>query len=141
MPLTLQQCNQIISAALNHGISLKAAPLTVAVVDAGGHLLALQRQDGASNLRPQIAMAKAAGTLALGFSSRKLAEIARDRPELVGAMTTLPGGAMMPSPGGVIIIDRGGAIVGAVGVTGDTSDNDELCAIAGVHGIGFSIRN
>jgi uncharacterized protein GlcG (DUF336 family) len=112
-----------------------------AVVDAGGHLLALQRQDGASNLRPQIAAAKAAGTLALGISSRQIAEIAQKVPAAITSLATLPGGGLVPSPGGMIIVDANGVAIGAVGVTGDTSDNDELCAIAGVKSVGLAIRN
>jgi uncharacterized protein GlcG (DUF336 family) len=140
MSLTLKQANEIIEAALARGAALKTAPLGVAVVDAGGHLLAFQRQDGSSNLRPQIAIAKAAGSLALGLPSRKIAEIAADRPALIASMASLSGGGVVPSPGGVIVLDRSGATVGAVGVTGDTSENDELCAVAGVTSVGLRVR-
>jgi uncharacterized protein GlcG (DUF336 family) len=140
MSLTLQQANAIVAAALAHGESLKASPISVAVLDAGGHLLAFQRQDGASNLRPQIAIAKAAGTLALGLPSRKIAEIAQAAPATIASLATLSGGGLVPSPGGVIVVDDKGATIGAVGVTGDTPDNDELCAVAGVNGAGLAIR-
>ena len=141
MSLTLKQANEIIAAALARGVALKTAPLAVAVVDAGGHLLAFQRQDGSSNLRPQIAIAKAAGSLALGLPSRKIAEIASERPALIASMASLSGGGVVPSPGGVIVLDRNGAPVGAVGVTGDTSDNDESCAVAGVMSVGLTVRD
>jgi len=140
MQLTLEQANRIIAAALACGTALKTSALTVAVVDAGGHLLALQRQDGASNLRPQIAKAKAEGALALGFSSRKIAEIAAQNPAVITSMSVLSGGTVVPSPGGVII-ESGGVMIGAVGVTGDTPDNDERCAIAGVTEAGLTVRN
>ena len=140
MSLTLQQANRIIETALAHGASLQAAPLCVAVLDAGGHLLALQRQEASSNLRPQIATAKAAGTLALGLPSRKIAEIAQANPAVIAALASLSSGGIVPSPGGVIVIDGSGVVVGAVGVTGDTPDNDEACAIAGVTRAGLAIR-
>jgi uncharacterized protein GlcG (DUF336 family) len=141
MSLTLKQANAIVEAAIAHGASLKAHPLCAAVVDAGGHLLALQRQDGASNLRPQIAAAKAAGALALGISSRQIAEIAQKVPAAITSLAALSGGGLVPSPGGLIIVDGNGVSIGAVGVTGDTSDNDELCAIAGVTSAGLAIRS
>jgi uncharacterized protein GlcG (DUF336 family) len=141
MSLTLIQANAIVAAALAHGASLNASPISVAVLDAGGHLLAFQRQDGSSNLRPQIAIAKAAGTLALGLPSRKIAEIAQAAPATIASLATLSAGGLVPSPGGVIVIDGKGMTVGAVGVTGDTPDNDELCAIAGVTGAGLAVRS
>ncbi len=141
MSLTLQQANQIIEAAVAHGNSLKGGALCVAVVDTGGHLVALQRQDGASNLRPQLATAKAAGTLALGMSSREISEIAQKAPAVIASLASLSNGGLVPSPGGVIIVDSSGTIAGAVGVTGDTPDNDELCAITGATHAGFSVRS
>ena len=140
MSLTLKQANENVAAALAHGASLQGSPISVAVLDAGGHLLAFQRQDGSSNLRPQIAIAKAAGTLALGLPSRKIAEIAQAAPATIASLATLSGGGLVPSPGGVIVVDDKGASIGAVGVTGDTPDNDELCAIAGVKSAGLAIR-
>ena len=140
MSLSLKQANAIIDAALAHGASLRTSPLTVAVVDAGGHLLALQRQIGSSNLRPQIATAKAAGALALGIPSRLISEIAIERPAVIASLASLSGAGIVPSPGGVIIVDAHDTVIGAAGVTGDTSDNDEVCAIAGVTGAGLAIR-
>jgi uncharacterized protein GlcG (DUF336 family) len=139
--LTLSQANTIVVAALAEAARLELKPLTVAVLDAGGHLVALQRQDGASNLRPQIATAKAAGALALGVSSRQIAAMAQERPSFVAALASLGAAAatgVMPAAGGVLIRDQGGRTVGAVGITGDTSDNDEACAVAGVAAAGLT---
>jgi uncharacterized protein GlcG (DUF336 family) len=136
--LSLATANTIIAAALAEGARLKLKPLTVAVLDAGGHVIALQRQDGASNLRPQVATAKAAGALALGVSSRQIGVMAQERPTFVSAVATLGAAAAMgivPAAGGVLIKDAGGQVLGAVGITGDTSDNDELCAVAGVNAV------
>lgn len=139
--LTLSQANAMIEGALAEAARLELKPLTVAVLDAGGHLVALQRQDDASNLRPQIATAKAAGALALGVSSRQIATMAQERPQFVAALASLGAAAatgVVPAAGGVLIRGEGGRIVGAVGITGDTSDNDEACALAGVSAAGLT---
>jgi len=139
--LTLSQANAMIEGALAESARLELKPLTVAVLDAGGHLVALQRQDGASNLRPQIAIAKAAGALALGVSSRQIATMAQERPQFVAALASLGAAAatgVVPAAGGVLIRGEGERIVGAVGITGDTSDNDEACALAGVSAAGLT---
>jgi uncharacterized protein GlcG (DUF336 family) len=137
MRISLEQATTIIEGALAKGRELELAPLTVAVTDAGGHLLALQRQDGASIGRPQIAAAKACGALAVGVSSRKVGEMAADRPTFVAMLgQVLPQGAL-PAAGGVIVVDGEGLPIGAVGVTGDTSDNDESCALAGIAAAGL----
>lgn len=133
--ITLNQANRIIEAALAEGRRLQLAPLCVAVLDAGGHLLALQRDERASLLRPQIATGKAAGVLGMGFGGRELARRAANMPAFFNALSDLAGGQMVPVPGGVLIRDADGEILGAVGITGDTSDNDELCAIAGVRAV------
>jgi uncharacterized protein GlcG (DUF336 family) len=140
MSLTLAQANAIVAGALAHAATLKAAPVCVAVIDAGGHLVSLQRQDGASNLRPQIATAKASGALGLGLSSRVIADIAKTSPATMASLATLANGGLLPSPGGVIVVDSNNVVVGAVGVTGDTPDNDEACAIAGAKHAGFNVR-
>jgi uncharacterized protein GlcG (DUF336 family) len=139
--LSLATANTIIEAALAEGARLKLRPLTVAVLDAGGHLIALQRQDGASNLRPQVATAKAAGALALGVSSRQIGVMAQERPTFVSAVASLGAAAAMgivPAAGGVLVRNADGQVLGAVGITGDTSDNDELCAVAGVNAVQLS---
>jgi uncharacterized protein GlcG (DUF336 family) len=129
--LTLDQANRIVAAALAKGRELGLKPLCVAVLDKGGHLVALQREDGASNLRPQIAIAKASGALGLGISSRKIAEMAAERPTFIASLDNLAVQGIVPAAGGVLAA-LNDALVGAVGVTGDTSDNDETCALAGL---------
>ena len=139
--LTLSHANTIIQAALAEGARLQLKPLTIVVLDAGGHAVALQRQDGTSNLRPQLATGKASGALALGVSSRQIGVMAQERPQFVGALTALGAGAaqpIVPVPGGVLIKGAGDRILGAVGVTGDTSDNDEACAVAGIKAAGLT---
>ena len=135
--LSLEQANLIISSALAKGSELGLKPLCVVVLDSGGALLAMQRQDGASTLRPQIAIGKAAGALSLGVSSRQIAEMAAERPTFVASLSSLSAQGIVPAAGGVIIAGASGPL-GAVGVTGDTSDNDELCALAGVSAAGLS---
>ena len=130
--LSLAAANIIIATALAKGQELKLKPLSVAVLDAGGHLIAFQRQDGSSTLRPQIAAGKAGGALALGVSSRKIAETAAERPSFVASLGPISPHGVIPAAGGLLILGTDGSVIGAVGVTGDTSDNDELCAKAGI---------
>ncbi|HUO55760.1 MAG TPA: heme-binding protein [Rhodoblastus sp.] len=138
--LTLEQANVLISAALAKGRELGLKPLTVAVLDSGGHLIALQRQDGASTHRPQIAIGKANGALALGVSSRKIGEMAIERPTFIGALGPLLPQGVIPAAGGIILVGTDGAPIGAVGITGDTSDNDEACALAGAAAAGLAAQ-
>ena len=113
-------------------------PLTVAVVDDGGHLKAFKREDGpGAALRPQVATGKAAGAVGMGRSSRQLGAMAAERPHFVNALVGAAQGRLIPVPGGVLIKD-GDEIVGAVGISGDTSDNDELAAVAGIEAAGLS---
>jgi uncharacterized protein GlcG (DUF336 family) len=135
--ITLDQANAIVGAALAKGRELNLQPLSVAVLDAGGHLMAFQRQNGASTLRPQIACGKAAGALALGVSSRKIADMAADRPSFVASLGSINPYGVIPAAGGVIVMNSDGELRGAVGVTGDTSDNDEICALAGIDAVGL----
>ena len=135
--LTLDQARAIVAATLAKGAAEGFNPLAVAVLDGGGHLKAFERQDGASLMRPQIAHGKAYGALAMGLGSRALFARAEQQPYFINAMNALAGGALVPVPGGVLIRDGEGRIVGAVGVTGDTSDNDETCAIAGIEAAGL----
>lgn len=140
MTLTLDQATAIAAATLAEGGRRGLAPLTVAVLDEGGHPILLQRQDGASSLRPEIATGKAAGALGMGMSSRKLAAIAQERPSFFAALTPLAPRGMVPAAGGVLVVDAAGAVLGAVGVTGDTSDADEACALAGVAAAGLQVQ-
>ncbi|MGI9384282.1 MAG: GlcG/HbpS family heme-binding protein [Methyloligellaceae bacterium] len=135
--LSLEQARTIIAAALAQGQASGFNPLAVAVLDGGGHLKAFERQDGASLMRPQIAHGKAYGALAMGLGSRALFARAEQQPYFISAMNALAGGALVPVPGGVLIRGADDRIVGAVGVTGDTSDNDETCAIAGIEAAGL----
>lgn len=127
--ISLETALGITRQALAVGRELSTAPLTIAVLDAGGHLVALQREDGASMLRPQIAIGKAWGAVALGKSSRLLAADAQQRPSFISAVNTLAHGNLVPAPGGVLIRNDKAEVVGAVGISGDTSDIDEQCAI------------
>mgnify|MGYP001236117070 FL=1 len=137
MSLTLEKAQTMIAAAFQKGGELAMKPLSVAVLDAGGHVVAFARQDGSSNLRFKIAEGKAAGAIALGMGSRAIFERAQQQPYFVGALNGLMDGAMVPVPGGVLIMENG-SMIGGVGVTGDTSDNDEIAAIAGVEAAGFA---
>jgi uncharacterized protein GlcG (DUF336 family) len=138
--ILLDQANAIITAALAKGKELNLKPLSVAVLDAGGHLIAFQRQDGASTGRLQIATAKASGALALGVSSRKIGDMAADRPIFIASLgPILPHGAV-PAAGGVIVVGTDGLPIGAVGITGDTSDNDEICTLAGIAAAGLAAQ-
>jgi uncharacterized protein GlcG (DUF336 family) len=139
--LTLAQANALIEAAFAKGVELGLKPLTVTVHDPGGHLIACQRQDGASNMRAKLAGGKACGALALGVSSRTIGEMALERPHFVAAIDTMAEGGMVPAAGGVIVCDGDGEVLGAIGVTGDTSDNDEACALAAIESLGLKPKN
>lgn len=136
--ISLQKAQEIVEAVLAAGRSASLQPLSVAVLDSGGHLLAFAHEDKSSNMRPQIAMAKASGALALGVSSRKIAEMAVDRAPFINSVATLLPAGVIPAAGGVLILNEEKQVIGAVGVTGDTSDNDEQCALAGIAASGFS---
>jgi uncharacterized protein GlcG (DUF336 family) len=138
--ISLERANVIIKAALAKGKELGLKPLSVAVLDAGGHLIAFQRQDGASIMRYQIAAAKAGGALALGISSRKIGEMASDRPIFVASLGSISQQGVVPAAGGVNVVDGNGLPIGAVGITGDTSDNDEICTLAGIAAAGLAAQ-
>ncbi|AVU74930.1 MULTISPECIES: GlcG/HbpS family heme-binding protein [Pseudomonas] len=135
--LTLKVAVSLTGQALAAGREISAAPLTIAVLDSGGHLIALQREDGASLLRPQIAFGKAWGAIALGKGSRLLAQDAQQRPAFFAALNGLGQGSVVPAPGGVLIRDQEGRVLGAIGISGDTSDVDEQVAIRAVEGVGL----
>ena len=136
--LTLKQANLIINTAVHVARELNLAPLTVVVLDAAaGHVKALQREDGATMIRQQIATAKAWGAVNMGVSSRSLAAVALQRPDFMNALIDVADGKIMPVPGGVLIRDAENNLVGAVGISGDVSDQDERCAIAGIEAVGF----
>ena len=135
--LTLKVALELTARALSIGRQINAAPLTVAVLDSGGHLLALQREDGASLLRPSIAIGKAWGAIALGKGSRLLALDAQQRPAFFAALNGMGQSDVVPAPGGVLIRNEAGQVIGAVGISGDTSDIDEQCAISAIEVLGL----
>jgi len=135
--IDLAHAATIADEALAHGRGMNLPPLTVAVLDAGGCLVCFKREDGSSLLRPEIAQAKAWGALAMGVGSRALAQRAAVAPAFVSAVNALAGGRLIPVPGGVLIRDKALSIVGAVGITGANSDQDEACAVAGIKAAGF----
>src|SRR6202012_4368363 len=134
--LTLDVARKILDTALAKGVEKKFKPLVVAVLDARGCVKITAAQDGTSLLRAEVAHAKAYGALAMGMGSRALYQRSQEQPAFVGAVNTLAQGRLVPVPGGVLIQD-GTTLLGAVGVSGDTSDNDEVCAIAGIEAAGL----
>jgi len=132
MSVTLAQASTIVDTALKKGRDTGCAPLTVAVLDAGGHLVAFKREDKSGLLRFDIAFGKAWGTLGMGFGSRTLAARAAKTPQFFTMLAAASEGRMVTNPGGVLIRTPAGDIIGAVGISGDTSDKDEACAIAGI---------
>src|ERR1700754_3449930 len=135
--VTLAQASTIIDTALKKGRDKKFQPLSVAVLDAGGHLVAFKREDKSGILRFDIAFGKAWGALGMGFGSRTLAERAANTPQFFTMLAAASGGRMVTNPGGVLIRDAEGDIIGAVGISADTSDKDEACAIAGIESAGL----
>jgi uncharacterized protein GlcG (DUF336 family) len=135
--LTLETAQTIATVALRTAREKSFKPLSVVVYDARGALKALLSEDGTSLKRAEIAMGKAYGALAMGVGSRALHKMANDRPYFVAAATHAVGGQLVPVPGGVLIKDAQGGILGAVGVSGDTSDNDEIAAAAGIEAAGL----
>ena len=136
--LTLQQANQLIEAALSLARQMNLPPVAVAVLDTGGHLKALQREDGVSFLRAQVCHAKAWGALGLATNTRQIGErYDQDNFQqgFINALNAMSGGGLIPLPGGVLIYDQSGQLKGAVGVSGAASDDDEACAVAGIKAI------
>jgi uncharacterized protein GlcG (DUF336 family) len=134
--LTLDVARKILDAALAKAVENKLKPLVVSVLDARGAVKVTAAQDGTSLMRAEIAHGKAYGALAMGMGSRALFQRAQEQAFLVDAVNALAQGRLVPVPGGVLIHD-GSNLLGAIGVSGDTSDNDEICAIAGVEAAGL----
>ncbi len=130
--MTLEEAQTIIQGALQHAREQAMNPLAVCVLDARGALKAFAAEDGTSLKRPEIARGKADGALALGMGSRALFKRAQEQPYFIAAATSAIGGSLVPVPGGVLVRDGEGTVVGAVGISGDTSDNDEACALVGI---------
>ncbi|MCJ8141843.1 heme-binding protein [Ancylobacter sp. A5.8] len=136
--LTLAQADVIGRAALEDGRRRDAKPLTVVVLDAGGHVTLVRREDGSGIARFDIAFGKAWGALGMGISSRGLSVRAAKMPGFFAALAAATDGRMVPVPGGVLVRDGAdGPIIGAVGISGDTSDVDEFCAVAGIEAAGL----
>jgi uncharacterized protein GlcG (DUF336 family) len=137
MPLTLAQASTIVDIVLATARAMELMPMTVAVLDAGGHLVAFKREDRSGILRYEIAYGKAWAALGMGFGSRTLYERSANTPQFFNALYAASGGRVVTNPGGVLIRDAEGDIIGAVGVSGDTSDKDEECAVAGIEAVGL----
>jgi uncharacterized protein GlcG (DUF336 family) len=135
--LTLAQASTIVDVALKTAREKNFQPLTVAVLDPGGHLVAFKREDKSGILRYDIAYGKAWGALGMGFGSRTLAERAAQTPQFFTMLAAASGGRIVTNPGGILIRDAGGDVIGAVGLSGDTADNDEICGIAGIEAAGL----
>ena len=137
MSVTLAQASTIVDTALKKARELKQMPQTVVVLDTGGHIVAAKREDGSGIIRVEIATGKAYGALGMGWGSRTMMERAAQNPNFLTAIAAASGGKLVPNPGGVLIRDAGGGIVGAVGISGDTADNDEIVAVAGIEAAGL----
>ena len=135
--LSLETAQTIVAAALRSAREKTMKPLAVVVYDSRGALKALACEDGTSLKRAEIAMAKAYGALALGVGSRALHKMANARRYFVAAATHPVGGMRVAVPGGILIKDAQGAVLGAVGISGDTSDNDEIAGAAGIEAVGL----
>ena len=137
MSLSLNQANQIITGALAKARELNLKPVSVIVLDARASLVAAQSEDGVSIMRPQIAHGKANGAIQLGMGSRALMKRAEQQAYFISAMNGLAGGDLVPVPGGCLVMD-GDNLIGAVGISGDTSDNDEAAVVAGIESAGLT---
>lgn len=135
--LSLAQARTIIAGALQAGRAQSLAPLAVVVLDSGGHLIAMEREDGAGALRFEIALGKAYGAIGMGFGSRVLGVRNQGRDAFLAALAVAADGRSVPVAGGVLALNADGMVIGAVGVSGDTSDADEACAVAGVEAAGL----
>ena len=136
--LSLADAARIVDVALAEGRRAALAPLTAVVLDAGGHVVVAKREDGSGILRFEIAYGKAWGALGMGFGTRELAERATKSPAFLAAISAASGGRTIPSPGGVLILSATGETIGAIGISGDTGDRDEACALAGIAAAGLS---
>jgi uncharacterized protein GlcG (DUF336 family) len=135
--ISLNKANQIIRGSFSAAKEMGLKPLTTVVLDDGGHVVACQRQDGASPLRFEIAKGKAFGAVAVGTGSRWLNDQAESRPHFLEGLSGVSGGSIVPVPGGVLVKNKNGKVIGAVGITGDTSDNDEAAAKQAIEGVGY----
>jgi uncharacterized protein GlcG (DUF336 family) len=137
MSVTLAQASSIVDVALKKARELKQMPQTLVVLDIGGHVVCAKREDGSGIIRFEIAVGKAYGALGMGWGSRTMMERAAQNPNFLTAIAAASGGRLVPNPGGVLIRDAGGTIIGALGISGDTADNDEIMAVAGIEAAGL----
>ena len=128
---------ELVRTALAHARKLQLAPLAVTVLDAGGNLVCFERENGAGFARFDISLAKAWGSLGMGFPSRELARRTEQHPAFFAMVSTATGGRMAASPGGVRIADQSGAVIGAIGISGDAGDQDEACALEAIAAAGL----
>ena len=135
--ISLSRARRIIRATLNKGREMELKPLAVVILDSGGHVKAFEREDDASPGRFAIAHGKAYGTVMLGMAGTAQRDRAEAQSYFITALNGLYDGKVVPVPGGVLVRDAKGAIVGAVGVTGDTSENDAAAAVAGIESVGL----
>jgi len=138
MNITLRKARTVIRKTLEKGRELELNPLSVVVLDAGGHVIAFEREDGASPGRFKLAHGKAYGSVMLGIAGTAQMDRAEQQAYFITAMNGLFDGQFVPVPGGILVLDKKGAVVGAVGVTGDTSDNDAAAGLAGVEAAGLT---
>lgn len=135
--ISISKARSIIRKTLTKGREMELKPLSVVVLDAGGHVKAFEREDGASPGRFGIAHGKAYGAVMLGMGGTAQMARAEQQAYFMAAVNGVYGGQVVPVPGGVLVRDKKGAVIGAVGVTGDTSDNDLAAALAGIEGSGL----
>jgi uncharacterized protein GlcG (DUF336 family) len=137
MSVTLAQASSIVDVALKKARELKQMPQTLVVLDTGGHVVCAKREDGSGIIRFEIAVGKAYGALGMGWGSRTMMERAAQNPNFLTAISAASGGRLVPNPGGVLIRDAVNQIIGALGISGDTADNDEIIAVAGIEAAGL----
>ncbi|MCC7485496.1 MAG: heme-binding protein [Burkholderiales bacterium] len=136
--LTLKQANTIIEKSFARAREMKVKPLGIVVLDASGHIVSAQREDGASMFRLDVAQGKAWAAVAMGASSKALAKRAKDNPNFFVTLAATANGKFLPQPGAVLIRDRDGAIIGAAGGSGGTGEEDEACCVAGIEAAGLT---
>jgi uncharacterized protein GlcG (DUF336 family) len=137
MSVTLAQASKLVDVALSKARELKQMSQTIVVLDAGGHVVCAKREDGSGIIRFEIAVGKAYGALGMGWGSRTMMERSTQNPNFLTSLVGASGGRVVPNPGGILIRDAGGAIIGAVGISGDTADNDEIIGVAGIEAAGL----
>lgn len=136
--LVLESANKIIDGAIAYARKEDLKKLAVAVLDARGALKSFSAEEGTSLKRGEVAIGKASAALAFGMGTRSIDKMAKERPYFINSVTAAVGGMFVPVPGGVLIKDGDGAVLGAVGISGDVSPNDEAAAVAGIEGAGFT---